>query len=66
MTPSNLLIECRDQVAHVSINRPEAMNALNPATVAELTRTIKELETSPDSKVIVITGQGEKAFCAGG
>jgi enoyl-CoA hydratase len=66
MTPSNLLVECRDQVAHVSINRPGAMNALNPATVMELTHTIKELETSPDAKVIILTGEGEKAFCAGG
>ena len=66
MTPSNLLVECRDQVAHITINRPDAMNALNPATAVELTRTIKDLETSPDAKVIVVSGQGEKAFCAGG
>jgi len=66
MTPSNLKVECRDQIAHITINRPEAMNALNPATAVELTRTIKSLETSPDAKVIIITGQGEKAFCAGG
>ena len=65
-TPAKLVIECRDQVAHVTINRPDVMNALNPATAVELTQTIKSLETSQEAKVIVITGQGQKAFCAGG
>ena len=66
MTTSNLLVECRDQVARITINRPDAMNALNPPTAVELTQTIKDLECSADAKVIVITGQGQKAFCAGG
>ncbi|WP_321530355.1 enoyl-CoA hydratase-related protein [uncultured Desulfuromonas sp.] len=66
MTTSNLLVECRDQVAHITINRPDAMNALNPATADELKRTIKELENSVEAKAVVITGQGPKAFCAGG
>ncbi len=66
MTTSNLLVDCRDQVARITINRPDAMNALNPPTAVELTQTIKDLECSADAKVIVITGQGQKAFCAGG
>jgi len=66
MPPSNLIVEHRDQIACVTINRPHALNVLNPATIAELTSTIKSLENSPEAKVIIITGQGEKAFCAGG
>ncbi|MFN2257917.1 MAG: enoyl-CoA hydratase/isomerase family protein, partial [Desulfuromonadaceae bacterium] len=66
MTTSNLIVEHRDQIACVSINRPQALNALNPATITELTSTIKSLEHSSETKVIIITGQGEKAFCAGG
>ncbi len=66
MTTSNILIEHRDQIAYVSINRPDALNALNQATVMELTTTLKTLETAPDAKVIILTGAGEKAFCAGG
>ncbi|MDY0212528.1 MAG: enoyl-CoA hydratase-related protein [Desulfuromonadaceae bacterium] len=66
MTTSNILIEYRDQVACVTINRPDALNALNQATVAELTSTLRTLGASSEAKVIILTGQGEKAFCAGG
>jgi len=66
MTPSNLTVEHRDQIACISINRPRALNVLNPATIAELGATIKSLEDSSEAKVIIITGEGEKAFCAGG
>lgn len=66
MSTSNLIVEHQDQIACVTINRPKALNALNPATVTELKSTLKELENSSEAKVIIITGQGEKAFCAGG
>lgn len=62
----NLIITIADQVAQVSINRPEAMNSLNTATITELSVTIDELEKQADVKVIIITGAGEKAFVAGG
>lgn len=62
----NLIITVADQVAQVTINRPEAMNSLNTATITELSITIERLEKQPDVKVIIITGAGEKAFIAGG
>lgn len=66
MQCNNLLIEISDQVAHVSINRPSALNSLDPQTVAELSYTIRQLENNPQAKVIVLSGCGDKAFAAGG
>lgn len=66
MTTSNLTVEYRDQIACISINRPQALNVLNPATIDELGANIKSMEDSSRAKAVIITGKGEKAFCAGG
>ncbi|WP_321392493.1 enoyl-CoA hydratase-related protein [uncultured Desulfuromusa sp.] len=66
MSDKNLVVSIADQVALVTINRPEAMNALNPATIVELTTTIAVLEQRADVHVIILTGAGDKAFVAGG
>ncbi|WP_321365408.1 enoyl-CoA hydratase-related protein [uncultured Desulfuromusa sp.] len=66
MSDKNLIVSIADQVALVTINRPEAMNALNPATIVELTTTIAALEQRADVHVIILTGAGDKAFVAGG
>jgi enoyl-CoA hydratase len=52
-------------VAVVTLNRPEAMNALSKALRAALSQAIVELDDDPDVKVIVLTGAGERAFTAG-
>ncbi len=54
-----------DGVAVVTLNRPEAMNALSKALRAALQQAILELEADPEVKVIVLTGAGERAFTAG-
>ncbi|CAB3911210.1 enoyl-CoA hydratase/isomerase family protein [Achromobacter mucicolens] len=54
----------RDRLAVIELNRPEALNALNAQTLAELDAALDEVEAS-DSKAIVFTGAGDKAFCAG-
>jgi len=54
-----------DGVAVVTLNRPEAMNALSRALRAALQQAIVELDADPDVKVIVLTGAGERAFTAG-
>jgi enoyl-CoA hydratase len=66
MTYENLLLEIRNQIALLTINRPKALNSLNPQTLEELSRMIAELQANPDVKVIILTGSGEKAFVAGG
>ena len=57
-------LKVNDQVAYITINRPEAMNALNEAVVQQLEARFSEAENNPDIKGIVIQGAG-KAFVAG-
>lgn len=54
-----------DGVAVVTLNRPEAMNALSKALRAALQTAMVELEADPEVRVIVLTGAGERAFTAG-
>lgn len=60
-----LLVERHGPVAVVTLNRPEAMNALSRALRAELWAQLQRLEADPAVSVIVLTGAGERAFCAG-
>jgi len=57
--------EVRDFVATVTIDRPEVLNAVDLATEAELQRIWADLERRRDARVVVLTGAGERAFCAG-
>jgi enoyl-CoA hydratase/carnithine racemase len=52
-------------VATVTLARPEALNAVDLATEAELQRVWTELERNCDVRVVVLTGEGERAFCVG-
>lgn len=61
----NLIIENNQGLAIVKINRPQALNALNPEVLVELATFAHEINKNPDIKVVVITGAGEKAFVAG-
>jgi enoyl-CoA hydratase len=54
-----------DGVAVVTLNRPEAMNALSKALRAALSRAITGLDQDPEVRVIILTGAGERAFTAG-
>ena len=54
-----------DQVAIVTINRPEVHNCLNFATLKALRNTIEEIAVNPEIRCVIVTGSGEKAFCAG-
>ena len=49
----------------VTINRPKALNALNPETIHELSQCVSMIESNADIKVVVITGGGTKSFVAG-
>jgi len=57
-------LERKGPLAYITLNRPEAMNALNETVVAQLTRRFEEAEKNPDVKAIVLQGAG-KAFGAG-
>jgi enoyl-CoA hydratase len=61
----NLLIENKDGVALLTINRPAVLNSLDEAVLEELQAAFESLGQDDAVKVIVITGAGEKAFVAG-
>ncbi len=65
MNFENILVDIANGLAKITINRPKKLNALNSATIAELSTAFKTLEDNKDVKVIIITGSGEKAFVAG-
>ena len=54
-----------DGVAEITLNRPEAMNAVSTAMAGELTRACTELAAAADVRVVVLSAAGERAFCAG-
>jgi enoyl-CoA hydratase/carnithine racemase len=60
-----LLVEVRDGVGYVTLNRPEARNALNRALIRELTDALGRLEADPEARAVVLRGAGDRAFCAG-
>jgi len=62
----DLIVEYRNQVARITINRPQSYNAFTGDTLNELTLAIEEAGADPEIGVLVITGAGDKAFCAGG
>lgn len=62
----NLLIDMRDKVALVTINRPKVLNALNGPTLEDLVQAFTALEEDRQVKAVVLTGAGNKAFVAGG
>ena len=59
------LFEVRDHVAYATLNRPEAMNSLNPELRWNLSKHYDEIEQNDDIWLGVITGAGDRAFCAG-
>src|SRR5262249_1890279 len=63
---NELLVEVTDHVMTVTINRPEARNAMNLAVMAGLARAWMRLRDDPDIWVAILTGAGDKAFCSGG
>ncbi len=65
MNFKNILLETTNGIGVITINRPSKLNALNQETIKELHFAFKACDTEPSTKVIIITGSGEKAFVAG-
>jgi enoyl-CoA hydratase len=63
MSFQNVRLEIEADVAVLTVDRPKALNALDPDTVSELTEAVRSL--SPDVRALVVTGAGDKAFVAG-
>lgn len=58
-------LESQGEVAILRINRPEALNAMNTDVISELSQTVDKIGADETIKVIIVTGAGEKSFCAG-
>jgi enoyl-CoA hydratase len=65
MSYANLLLETRDGVATLTVNRPDKLNALNDRTMDELDAAFQALGAEAAVRGVILTGAGEKAFVAG-
>jgi enoyl-CoA hydratase len=65
MSYQTILLEVKDSIAIVTINRPEALNALSKLVLEELGKVLEVLSGDREVKAIILTGKGTKAFVAG-
>ena len=65
MSFENILVSQKERVQTITINRPNQLNALNKQTIQELNEALKAAEKDAGTRVIILTGSGEKAFVAG-
>ena len=65
MTFENLLWAREGEIAVLTINRPQALNALDTRTLQELARAIRNVRREPEIRCLLITGGGDRAFIAG-
>jgi len=65
MEYKNIMVEKKDKIGVIKINRPNVLNALNIETIKEITQSIGDLEQDQKIKVTILTGEGDKAFIAG-
>ncbi|MGA7685226.1 MAG: enoyl-CoA hydratase-related protein [Terriglobales bacterium] len=65
MTFENILLEKKNSIAYVTVNRPKVLNALNMATMEELRAAFHDIKNDDGIRVVILTGSGEKAFVAG-
>lgn len=61
-----ILTEKKESVGIITLNRPAELNAMNHTLTQELHTALTEFEEADDVSVVIVTGAGEKAFCAGG
>lgn len=62
---NSILVEEKEQILHITINRPSQLNALNKETILELNQALVAAESNSNIRVIILTGSGDKAFVAG-
>ncbi|MBU8933623.1 MAG: 1,4-dihydroxy-2-naphthoyl-CoA synthase [candidate division Zixibacteria bacterium] len=62
----DILYHKAEGIARITINRPQVRNAFRPQTVQELSQALADAREDPEIGVVILTGQGDKAFCSGG
>ena len=63
---TDIKYEKTEGVAKITINRPHVRNAFRPLTVREMIEALDDARDDAEIGVIILTGEGEKAFCSGG
>jgi len=63
---TDILYHKAEGIAKITINRPDVRNAFRPQTVMEMSQAFADAREDPQVGVVILTGQGEKAFCSGG
>jgi len=64
MAFENITLDSSDLIGTLTLNRPEKLNAMSPALIAEFADALTQIESDPKIKVLVIRGAG-RAFCTG-
>ena len=62
---NTVLLEVKDVIGYITINRPAALNALSSEVLTDLNLVLDEVEKHEDIRVVIVSGQGDKAFVAG-
>lgn len=62
---NTVLLEVKDGIGYITINRPAALNALSSEVLTDLNLVLDEVEKHENIRVVILTGQGDKAFVAG-
>ena len=65
MAYETILYEVADEIATITLNRPAKMNAYTTTMGAEITDAMIRADADHDARVIILTGAGDRAFCAG-
>jgi len=65
MTYETIIVQQEGDIGIIKFNRPKALNAINPTVVAEVAKAVDLIEIEGKCKVLILTGEGEKAFVAG-
>jgi enoyl-CoA hydratase/carnithine racemase len=66
LTAEAVVTEVKGHIGHIHLNRPEALNALNLDMIRSMTRVLDDWQDDGRVRAVVVTGEGAKAFCAGG
>lgn len=65
MSADPILSSVSDGIAQITLNRPEKMNALNPEMIVRLARSWEAIDGDSSVRVVILTGAGDRTFCAG-
>ncbi|MDW7711920.1 MAG: enoyl-CoA hydratase-related protein [Deferrisomatales bacterium] len=65
MSEPTVLVHREGGIRTLTLNRPEAMNSVNVAMLRDLRSALEDVQFDPEARCVIVTGAGEKAFCAG-